>query len=189
MNEYLRNKYGQEFVVEKPKRKGSGVGVEGIWVAQTRPVNNSQLDFEISCRPSDLSTCTDTYLDSFFSQQEYDRLKPVMSSVGVASYSVQLIIGYEVLNNITKNTNLADVKQQYNPIYKLKVSVDRANSKDDITDKVATVVDEAYKSGISRVEIEYKVSTADGKNYQCATNYEIDTRLTSENISKCLKEV
>jgi len=29
MREYLQNKYNQEFLVEKPERKGSGLAVEG----------------------------------------------------------------------------------------------------------------------------------------------------------------
>lgn len=191
MTSYLKSKYGEDFVVKKPEYKNGGLGVQGIWVAQVHAhtVNSSQLDFEVSCSSSDLSACSDTYLDSFFSKQEYDRLKPVMDSMNAADYSVRIIIGYDALDNITKNTELVHIKQKYNPIYKLKVSINKASTKNEVTDKVAAIANEAYRDGISRVEIEYKVSTADGKIYRCATNYEINTQLTSESISKCLKEV
>ena len=137
MTSYLKNKYGEDFVVKKPEYKNGGLGFQGIWVAQAHTVNSSQLDFEVSCSSSDLSACSDTYLDSFFSKQEYDRLKPVMDSMNAADYSVRIIIGYDALDNITKNTELVHIKQKYNPIYKLKVSINKASTKNEVTDKVA----------------------------------------------------
>lgn len=189
MTQYLKSKYNEDFVVKKPKYKNGGFGVQGIWSAQAHPVNNIQLEFSVDCSPRSLSDCSDTYLDSFFSKQEYDRLKLTMKNMGVTDYSVRLIISYEALDSITKSTGLTHVKQRHDPIYKLKVSVDKANIKNNIAGGIAAIVNEAYADGISRVEVEYEVATIDGKNYKCTTDYESTPRLTSEIIDRCLKEV
>ena len=47
MRTYLRNKYKEEFVVEKPIRNGSGFAVRGWFEAVAYPVANKKLLFKV----------------------------------------------------------------------------------------------------------------------------------------------
>lgn len=45
MAQYLKEKYGKEFIVNIPKREASGLGVEGYLVATARPRSDDALWF------------------------------------------------------------------------------------------------------------------------------------------------
>lgn len=47
MEMYLKDKYGKEFVVGKPERKASGLGVEGYLESSANPREQSDLGFEV----------------------------------------------------------------------------------------------------------------------------------------------
>lgn len=45
MAQYLKEKYGKEFIVNIPKREASGLGVEGYLIATARPRSDDALWF------------------------------------------------------------------------------------------------------------------------------------------------
>lgn len=49
MSEYLKNKYKEDFKVERPEHKHGGFGVNGIWMSQAYLASNPKLKFDIDC--------------------------------------------------------------------------------------------------------------------------------------------
>ena len=184
MKRYLEDKYKDKFVVERPEHKNGGLGVRGSWKSHSYPVSNPKLKFYVGC---DIA-CNDEYLDSYFSRQEYERLQLSMKTMGVTEYSVRLIIKNEVLKYITKDSNLDIIKRKYDPIYKLRIKISEANNEDDSTSKISDIIEDIYKQGVSRVEIDYTLIAKDKKVYKCATGYDTVSRLNYETIKQCLKE-
>lgn len=70
MKSYLEDKYGQEFVVERPKREGSGLGVEGTLAARAYPTDDSDLRFLVQ---SSSAGTEDYYLSSVWSRSENEK--------------------------------------------------------------------------------------------------------------------
>ena len=62
MSEYLKNKYKEDFKVERPEHKHGGFGVNGIWMSQAYLVSNPKLKFDIDCSYLNPSDCSDQYI-------------------------------------------------------------------------------------------------------------------------------
>ena len=184
MSEYLKNKYNEDFRVERPEYKHGGFGVSGSWKSHAYPISNPQLRFYIGC----VEECNDEYLDLYFSRQEYDRLQSSMKAIGVTDYSIRLIIKDEVLSEITKSSSLGDVKRRYDPIYKLSIKIVEADNRDDITNKVASIIEEIYSQGVSKITIDYTLVTRDRRVYTCVAGYDVVPQLNYGIIKQCLKE-
>ena len=183
MARYLKSKYGEGFIVEWPEYKNGGLGVRGSWKSHAYPVSSPQLKFYIGCG----AECSDDYLDFYFSKQEYNQLQQSMSSIGVTDYSVQLIIGDEVLLNIKKNSSLADIKRKYNPIYKLRLKATETDGEDQAVGNAMGIIEKIYDQGVSRVEVDYTLITEGKKARRCTTDYDTAPRLSRENLKQCLK--
>ena len=84
MRTYLRNKYKEEFVVEKPIRNGSGLAVRGWFEAVAYPVANKKLPFKVMMS---LSDPWDDYVDTLWSMQEMARIKPMVDRIMAGSYA------------------------------------------------------------------------------------------------------
>lgn len=78
MKEYLQSKYGQEFVVEKPKKNGGGLGVEGHLDAVAYPKNDKTIRFAVM---SSSSGIRDGYAGAVWTNEERKRLQPVINEV------------------------------------------------------------------------------------------------------------
>ena len=184
MSGYLKNKYNEDFKVERPEYKHGGFGVSGSWKSHAYPISNPQLRFYIGC----VEECNDEYLDLYFSRQEYDRLQSSMKAIGVTDYSIRLIIKDEVLSEITKSSSLGDIKRRYDPIYKLSIKIVEADNRDDITNKVASIIEEIYSQGVSKITIDYTLVTRDRRVYTCVAGYDVVPQLNYGIIKQCLKE-
>lgn len=69
---YLKDKYGQEFVVGDVRVEGSGLGVEGDPVAEAYPVSDPSLSFKVWNRgnfTSGSNSYADTYAQLYWSKQ------------------------------------------------------------------------------------------------------------------------
>lgn len=77
MEKYLQDKYGKEFIVEKPQRRASGFGVEGYFESVATPVHDGSLDFSVIYTEHSI---TDNYPGAVWSKSETSRLQPVIDS-------------------------------------------------------------------------------------------------------------
>lgn len=101
MANYLKSKYQQDFVVGKPERRGSGLGVEGYSEYTVYPKGNRNLVF---IAVSSSSSKSDDYPGVTWSSQEYERLKPVMGKLlSNATYSIKIRSAFSLQ---TKDINI-----------------------------------------------------------------------------------
>lgn len=78
MKGYLQNKYGQEFVVERPERKGAGLGVEGHLDAIAYPKNDETVRFIVM---SSSTGIRDGYAGAVWTKSEKERMEPVVREI------------------------------------------------------------------------------------------------------------
>ena len=75
MEEYLQNKYGKEFTVEKPQRKASGFGVEGYLESIAYQNNDNSLKFLVRKSSSYIG---DGYVGAVWTKSERERILPII---------------------------------------------------------------------------------------------------------------
>ncbi len=78
MKEYLKNKYGKEFTVEKPQRKASGFGVEGYLESVAYQSDDKSLKFLVR-KSSDY--IGDGYVGAVWTKSEKERILPVIYEI------------------------------------------------------------------------------------------------------------
>jgi hypothetical protein len=89
MEQYLEEKYNKEFVVEKPERKASGLGVEGYLEATAYPEDDQSLTFKV--RDSSTST-SDEYTGAVWEKEERKRLEPIVEDIFSKDVTLELEI-------------------------------------------------------------------------------------------------
>lgn len=132
MKEYLQKKYGQEFVVEKPERKGGGLAVEGHMEAVAYPKASGALRFEVKKSSSDI---WDGYADKVWATDETDRIRPEMDRIMVQpGYKYEIKIGSYLVRSSVKTPlpALNDLIDKYGEdvLYTLEV---KSNASDKTT--------------------------------------------------------
>lgn len=75
MANYLQDKYGEEFVVDAPIRKASGLGVEGYLQANAYPKKSSDLRFSIQMSSSGI---TDRYPSAVWQYDQDDIVRQLV---------------------------------------------------------------------------------------------------------------
>ena len=78
MKGYLQYKYGQEFVVEKPKKNGGGLGVEGHLDAIAYPKADKTVRFTVISSSSGIS---DGYAGAVWTKSENERMAPIIRDI------------------------------------------------------------------------------------------------------------
>ena len=71
MKTYLQNKYNEEFIVEKPERKSSGLGVEGVLAANAYPIRDPHIRFSVNTSSNGNQ---DNYPGVIWSRSQNDKL-------------------------------------------------------------------------------------------------------------------
>lgn len=89
MAQYLKEKYGKEFVVDTPKREASGLGIEGYLVATARLRNDNTLRFKVM---SSSSGRHDGYAGAVWTKREYLRLDSIIKDIFGDSVRYQINI-------------------------------------------------------------------------------------------------
>ena len=123
MKTYLRNKYKEEFVVEKPIRNGSGFAVRGWFEAVAYPVANKKLPFKVMMS---LSDPWDDYVDTLWGMQEMARIKPMVDKIMTGSYVFTVDIATGKIGNAVTDTKalplFQEVAHKQSILYKLEVT-------------------------------------------------------------------
>lgn len=181
----MEDKYNEKFKIGSVVYSGGGFGVGGSWQSNdAHPESSDDTKFYIGCNSHG---CSDTYMDAYFSKQEQEYLKSSMSSVGIGNYSARLIIPNKALQKVTKDTRLAEVKRNYDPVYKLRIEIDKVDDKNAMVDKLMAVLDNIYGFNLTKVEVEYKITDSRGVVYMCNTDYETTPKVDSNYLTRCLE--
>lgn len=97
MKTYLHSKYGEEFIVERPEKNGSGLGVEGWFEATAYPKNHTDIRFIVMLSSSGKH---DGYAGAVWSKEETDRLKPIIQRI----FSKDVVYSVTIQSSMTLQT-------------------------------------------------------------------------------------
>ena len=118
MSEYLKNKYKEDFKVERPEHKHGGFGVNGIWMSQAYLASNPKLKFDIDCSYLNPSDCSDQYIAAIWSVQASKELEAIVKEVNASSSNgykadsaqAEIILSGKLVNSVNKQSKYEDNK-------------------------------------------------------------------------------
>lgn len=79
MEEYLNDKYGQEFVVKNVRVTGAGLGVKGAWRGDAYPKSDPSLGFEIRRDQTTDKVDYETFLQTLWTKQGTSEVEDFLS--------------------------------------------------------------------------------------------------------------
>ena len=118
MSEYLKNKYKEDFKVERPEHKHGGFGVNGIWMSQAYLVSNPKLKFDIDCSYLNPSDCSDQYIAAIWSVQASKELEAIVKEVNASSSNgykadsarAEIVLSEDLVDSVNKQSKYEDNK-------------------------------------------------------------------------------
>ena len=193
MEAYLKGKYGEEFVVEKPRLTGGGLGVKGVWVANAHPKKNSFTVFEVSA--SEYSNqLEDQYTARLWSQEQTRAIRNKAKELLDSQY-------YEVQVNIYLSGRLASSAVPNDSSYndallenanELYYEIDFISSKNPAANEDASKAYEliafARSSGVKKVGLVYKISNGIDERLICSLGSDqLKSIENKDQLTNCFK--
>ena len=196
MSDYLRKKYNQEFIVEKPSLSVAGLGIEGTWGADAHPVNNKSLTFRI-IKAENRDSFSDQYTAKIWSQRETARLNKIAqqnasSSKWKVNASVEIYLAEPLADTARPDNPKMEniIKQDHGLSYTVELSykgLESDTSVDDMVNDANRITSAIRDSNIHNLDINYSISTKHGKTKKCETTYDKPFNYSYANIKNCLK--
>lgn len=195
MSDYLRKKYNQEFVVEKPRLSVAGLGIEGTWGADAHPVNNKNLTFRI-IKAENRDSFSDQYTAKIWSQRETARLNKIAqqnasNSKWKVNASVEIYLAEPLSDTaLPDNPKVEEIiKQESGPAYDVNLSYYELQntSYDDVVRDMERITNSIMNEGIKNVNYNYSVTDRQGITKKCKVTYDKPFSYSYANIKNCLK--
>lgn len=195
MERYLEKKYGQEFVVDKPKYTNSGFGVDGIWVTTAHPKDDPSLVFDMD-GVKDLSKIYDQYIAALWSKEQTQVIRPdVMKLYGKDANKVKVAVRIVFSGDIAQDTTLAasgyeEAKAKYADRglyyeYNITNVLGMENTSGE-ADRVYRLIDIARGRGLKMIGVRY-TDNKDGDKLVCSMGYSKVALATDASVVKnCL---
>ena len=159
MSEYLKNKYKEDFKVERPEHKHGGFGVNGIWMSQAYLVSNPKLKFDIDCSYLNPSDCSDQYIAAIWSVQASKGLESIVKEVNASSSNgykadsarAEIILSGKLVNSVNKQSKYEDNKTKDEGfLYRLIIDAPNDGQK---TSYIFKIVEKLREEGVYSVKI------------------------------------
>lgn len=190
MTTYLKEKYGEEFVVGGAIYKNSGLGVKGIWEAEAYPKDDSALKFRVGASEYDFS---DQYMAAIWSKEATPEFKKYVSSVyndKKIDASVQIVLSDNLVDNATKtNPSLEEAKAMENGFLYKAVIVRKQGDEAHIANEAllaSRLLALIGESGVNKRSLDYTLETKSGVVNRCEI-FSSDSTLSIEAIEACIK--
>jgi len=159
MSEYLKNKYHEDFKVERPEYKHGGFGVNGIWMSQAYLVSSPKLKFDIDCSYLNPSDCSDQYIAAIWSIQASEELKPVIAQVNsefngykADSARAEIVLSEDLVDSVNKQSKYEDNKTK-DKGFLYRLIIDAPNDKQKAS-YIFKIVEKLREEGIYSVKID-----------------------------------
>lgn len=129
MSTYLKNKYGQDFIVSNVRLEGAAVGVAGEIEADAYPKNDPTLKFMIGKDEDDWATDNyihDTFLEKLWSKQESSRVDAFLKNniKNVDGYILTIRPSRSTLGAVKGHTpSFSEARQKYPDGFSYTLSV------------------------------------------------------------------
>ena len=160
MSEYLKNKYKEDFKVERPEHKHGGFGVNGIWMSQAYLLSNPKLKFDIDCSYLNPSDCSDQYIAAIWSVQASKELESIVKEVNASSSNgykadsaqAEIILSGKLVNSVNKQSKYEDNKTKDEGfLYRLIIDAPNDSQK---TSYIFKIVEKLREEGIYSIKID-----------------------------------
>ena len=154
MSEYLKNKYHEDFKVERPEYKHGGFGVNGIWMSQAYLVSSPKLKFDIDCSYLNPSDCSDQYIAAIWSIQASEELKVNSEFNGYKADSAraEIVLSEDLVDSVNKQSKYEDNKTK-DKGFLYRLIIDAPNDKQKAS-YIFKIVEKLREEGIYSVKID-----------------------------------
>ena len=158
MSEYLKNKYKEDFKVERPEHKHGGFGVNGIWMSQAYLVSNPKLKFDIDCSYLNPSDCSDQYIAAIWSVQASRELESIVKEVNTNSNGykadsarAEIVLSEDLVDSVNKQSKYEDNKTKDEGfLYRLIIDAPNDSQK---ASYIFKIVEKLREEGVYSVKI------------------------------------
>ena len=195
---YLKNKYNQDFDVEKPSCDGGAFGISCVWSANAYPKSDKSIKIHIS-RVDNQTKYSDDYVVRTWQKEQTAKIQPKVREIFKdmpVDVKVRLgVIDPDVERTFTlKKPTFEEVflegdKDKYGlTVYSIAIRYreGREMSKNDIASRLFELVKYIKLQGISRVSSSVlDISEKDRRGVSCG----VDENISLESIKKCLDNI
>ena len=159
MSEYLKNKYKEDFKVERPEHKHGGFGVNGIWMSQAYLLSNPKLKFDIDCSYLNPSDCSDQYIAAIWSVQASKELESIVKEVNASSSNgykadsarAEIVLSEDLVDSVNKQSKYEDNKTKDEGfLYRLIIDAPNDSQK---ASYIFKIVEKLREEGVYSVKI------------------------------------
>ena len=159
MSEYLKNKYKEDFKVERPEHKHGGFGVNGIWMSQAYLASNPKLKFDIDCNYLNPSDCSDQYIAAIWSVQASKELEAIIKEVNNGSNGykadsarAEIVLSEDLVDSMNKQSKYEDNKTK-DKGFLYRLIIDAPNDKQKAS-YIFKIVEKLREEGIYSIKID-----------------------------------
>ena len=198
MTSYLRNKYSQDFEVEKPSCNGGALGISCVWSADAYPKADKSIKIRIS-RVDNQTKYSDDYVVRTWQKEQTAKIQPKAREIFKdmpVDVKVRLgVIDPDVERTFTlkkptfKEVFLAENKGKYGlTVYSIAIRYRGGGEmpKNDIASRLFEMVQYIRLQGVSRVSSSMlDISGKDRRGVSCS----VDENVSLENLKKCLDNI
>ena len=148
MSEYLKNKYKEDFKVERPEHKHGGFGVNGIWMSQA-----------YDCSYLNPSDCSDQYIAAIWSVQASKELEAIVKEVNASSSNgykadsarAEIVLSEDLVDSVNKQSKYEDNKTKDKGfLYRLIIDAPNDSQK---ASYIFKIVEKLREEGVYSVKI------------------------------------
>ena len=159
MSKYLKNKYNEDFKIERPEHKHGGFGVNGIWMSQAYPVSSQKLKFDVDCSYLNPSDCSDQYIAAIWSVQAIRELESIIKEVNANSNGykadsarAEIVLSEDLVDSVNKQSKYEDNKTKDKGfLYRLIIDAPNDSQK---ASYIFKIVDKLREEGVYSVKID-----------------------------------
>ena len=198
MTSYLKNKYDQDFEVEKPSCNGGAFGISCVWSADAYPKSDKSIKMHIS-RVDNQTKYSDNYVVRTWQKEQTAKIQPKAREIFKdmpVDVKVRLgVIDPDVERTFTlkkptfEEVFLAENKGKYGlTVYSIAIRYrgDGEMPKNDIASRLFEMVQYIRLQGVSRVSSSMlDISGKDRRGVSCS----VDENTSLENLKKCLDNI
>lgn len=192
MATYLKNKYGKDFEVGRPKLSGSGLGISGTWSADAYPADNKEDRFSV-IKSETRENFADQYTALIWSKRETERINNVVQNntkEWKTSASVSIYLDQPLSETaLPENPKVEDIiKEESGPAYTVNLHYSEINpdSIDLIVADMERITNHIKSEGVRNVNYNYSVVMKNGSENICSVGYNKQFDYSYVGIKNCL---
>ena len=189
MSEYLKNKYKEDFKVERPEHKHGGFGVNGIWMSQAYLVSNPKLKFDIDCSYLNPSDCSDQYIAAIWSVQASKELEAIVKEVNANSNGykadsarAEIVLSEDLVDSVNKQSKYEDNKTKDEGfLYRLIIDAPNDSQK---ASYIFKIVEKLREEGVYSVDVD--VNRNNNSKIRCEIFFNKNKLGSKDKIEECI---